>query len=107
MSQTTEIKNTGLRGITVASTKISDVQGEVGKLIYRGYLVQDLAANATFEEVAHLLLNETLPDVDALARFKAQLIAERHLPEAMVRALKTIPKNALPMDVIIFELTLI
>ena len=39
------ILNTGLRGITIASTRISDVRGTEGKLIYRGYLVQDLAAN--------------------------------------------------------------
>lgn len=100
MTQTTEIKNTGLRGITVASTKISDVQGEAGKLIYRGYLVQDLAQNASFEEVAYLLLKEKLPTKKELIDFKAQLSAERYLPDTMIAALNTLPSNALPMDVL-------
>jgi citrate synthase len=100
MSETMDVKDTGLRGITVASTKISDVQGDAGKLIYRGYLVQDLAANATFEEVAHLLLKERLPSAEELGSFKAQLSAERHIPEAIVTAFKASPKTASPMDVL-------
>ena len=44
--------NTGLRGVIIADTRISDVQGAAGKLIYRGYLIQDLAKTASFEEVA-------------------------------------------------------
>jgi citrate synthase len=100
MNETMNVKNTGLRGVTVASTKISDVQGDAGKLIYRGYLVQDLAANATFEEVAHLLLKEKLPTKAELSEFKAQLSAERHLPAAIITALKASPKNASPMDVL-------
>ena len=49
------VLNTGLRGVTIADTRICDVDGANGKLIYRGYLIQDLAA-ATFEEVVYLLL---------------------------------------------------
>jgi citrate synthase len=100
MNETMDVKNTGLRGVTVASTKISDVQGDAGKLIYRGYLVQDLAASATFEEVAHLLLKEKLPTLSELADFKALLSSERHLPEGIITALKASPKNAAPMDVL-------
>ena len=65
--------NTGLRGITVASTKISDVIGKEGKLIYRGYLVPDLAARTTFEEIVHLLLYERLPNKDELESLKKKL----------------------------------
>ena len=54
--------DTGLRGIVVASTNISKVDGAAGKLIYRGYLVKDLAENTTYEEVVFLLLYEKLPD---------------------------------------------
>lgn len=100
MNEKLDVKNTGLRGVTVASTKISDVQGEAGKLIYRGFLVQDLAANATFEEVAYLLLKEKLPSTAELVEFKARLIAERHLPEAVITALKATPKSAPPMDIL-------
>ncbi len=92
--------NTGLRGITIASTKVSDVIGDEGKLIYRGYLVQDLAANATFEEVIHLLLYEKLPDGDELSTLNAALVAERAIPDEVIAALKTRPADALPMDIL-------
>jgi citrate synthase len=92
--------NTGLRGITIASTKICDVIGDEGKLIYRGYLVQDLAANACFEEVVHLLLHEKLPNRQELSAFKAKMKAERTIPDEVNAALKTRPADALPMDIL-------
>lgn len=94
------ILNTGLRGVTVASTKISDVIGAKGKLIYRGYLASDLAAKAGFEEIVHLLLHEKLPDKQELAALKQRLAAEREIPPAMIEALKTQPADALPMDIL-------
>lgn len=94
------ILNTGLRGFSVASSRISDVDGRAGRLIYRGYLVKDLAESATFEEVAYLLLYENLPDAAALETFKANLDRERPLPPAIVAALETFPETALPMDVL-------
>jgi len=100
MSDWTEIKNTGLRGVTVASTKISHVDSEASKLIYRGYLITDLAEKATYEEVAYLLLYEKLPNPDELAKFKEQLAAERAISNDVIAALKTRPKQALPMDVL-------
>ena len=92
--------NTGLRGVKVASTKISDVNGAEGKLIYRGYLVKDLAESACFEEVVYLLLFEKLPSQEELASFKQDLAAVRAIPDAVIEGLKTIPKDALPMDVL-------
>jgi len=92
--------NTGLRGVTVASTKISDVIGKEGKLIYRGYLVQDLAARATFEEIVHLLLYERLPNTGELDALKKKLAAEREIPDSLIRALETRPADALPMDIL-------
>jgi citrate synthase len=83
MSELGDIRNTGLRGVTVASTRICDVQGEAGKLIFRGFLVQDLAEKASYEEVVYLLLNERLPTREALGRFKAQLSADRYLPDSL------------------------
>jgi len=67
------IINKGLRGVTVASTKISDVDGRAGKLIYRGYRIQDLAERTSFEEVAYLLVFEKLPDQKELECFAARL----------------------------------
>jgi citrate synthase len=69
-------------------------------LIYRGYLVQDLAKSATFEEVAYLLLYEKLPENAELEEFKRRLLAERHLPPAVIEVLKNRPKDALPMDIL-------
>jgi len=98
--ETKPIVNTGLRGVTVASTRISDVKGEEGKLIYRGYRVPDLADSATFEEVVHLLLKEKLPDKAELAALRKQLADERPIPAEVVSALKTRPADALPMDIL-------
>ena len=92
--------NTGLRGVVIADTRISDVQGAAGKLIYRGYLIQDLANKASFEEVAYLLLFEKLPNTAELKAFKEQLTAERDIPPEVIAALKTRPKNALAMDIL-------
>ena len=92
--------NTGLRGVVIADTRISDVQGAAGKLIYRGYLIEDLANRASFEEVAYLLLFEKLPNRAELKKFKDQLTAERDIPPEMIAALKTRPKNALVMDIL-------
>ena len=64
------ILNTGLRGFKVATTRVGDVDGTAGRLIYRGYLVQDLAGKVSFEEVAYLLLYEKLPQKTELENFK-------------------------------------
>ena len=94
------ILNTGLRGVKIAQTRISDVDGDAGRLIYRGYLIQELASRATFEEVAYLLLFEKLPSQAELLIFKEQLSRERELPADLIAALKTRPANALAMDVL-------
>jgi citrate synthase len=94
------VLNTGLRGVTIASTKISDVNGAEGKLVYRGYLARDLAGNTSFEEVVYLLLYEKLPDRDQLKAFKRQIAEQREVPEQILAAMKAMPKDALPMDVL-------
>ena len=100
MDECKPMLNTGLRGVVIADTRICEVDGANGRLIYRGYLVQDLAENATFEEVSFLLLYEKLPDKDELHEFKRQLAAQRVLPPEIIAAMKTRPKDALPMDVL-------
>ena len=91
--------NTGLRGVTIADTRICDVDGANGRLIYRGYLIQDLAP-ASYEEVVYLLLYEKLPNQEELAAFNKLLVSEREIPESVVAALKTRPYDALPMDIL-------
>ncbi len=94
------ILNTGLRGVKIAQTRISDVDGDAGRLIYRGYLIQELASRATFEEVAYLLLFEKLPSQTELLDFKGQLSREREVPADLIAALKTRPAKAMAMDVL-------
>jgi citrate synthase len=100
MQEKREILNTGLRGVTIASTKISHVDGAAGKLIYRGYLAKDLAGKVSFEEVAYLLLYEKLPNDVELKRFVSILSKERDIPRQLVSTMQNSPKDALPMDVL-------
>ncbi len=93
-------KNIGLRGITIADTRVGDVDGKAGRLVYRGYLITDLAGKVSYEEVAHLLVEEKLPDREELASFAAALVAERGLPPEVINGMRTFPKTAVPMDVL-------
>ncbi len=95
-----ETKDIGLRGVPVADTKISAVDGEKGRLIYRGYDIESLAENSTFEETVYLLLYETLPTKKELEIFKETLASERHLPAGIIRHMKKRKKTAQPMDVL-------
>ena len=90
----------GLRGVVVASTHISKVDGAAGKLIYRGYLAKDLAKSSTYEEIVFLLLYEKLPDIDELTGFRKQLASERRLPDSIIDILRMLPADAQPMDVL-------
>jgi len=100
MQTETRIKNTGLRGITVADSKISFIDGENGILIYRGYRIEDLAVQSSFVETAYLLLNGSLPDKEELAGFDAELVKARALPDFILASLKHWPQQADPMDVL-------
>lgn len=95
-----ETKDIGLRGITVADTRICAVDGEKGKLIYRGYDIDELAQYSTFEETVYLLLYETLPTKKELEIFREALASERQLPAGIVRHLRTRKRSARPMDVL-------
>lgn len=100
MTESSEIINTGLRGVPVASTRICLVDGAAGKLVYRGYNITELAQNATFEEVIYLLLFEDLPDRQQLAELKTSLAKQSALPEKLISALKTRPAQSMPMDIL-------
>ncbi len=100
MEEKKDFMNTGLRGVIVASTKISHVDGKAGKLVYRGYLAKDLAGKVSFEEVVYLLLYEKLPDEEELKRFVSALSQERDLPPQLVSTMQNSPKDALPMDIL-------
>jgi citrate synthase len=93
------ILNTGLRGVTIANTRICEVDGKNGRLIYRGYKIQDLA-KASYEEVVHLLLHEYLPTAEELQPFRTRLAAQREIHPSLIAALRTRPAEALPMDIL-------
>src|SRR5512141_1933368 len=100
MVEPASTKNIGLRGVKVADTKISHVDGENGILIYRGYRIEDLARNSTFEETAYLLLHDALPSPSQLEEFTRQLVRARQIPTFLLNALKDLPHGAHPMDVL-------
>ncbi len=100
MEKGIDIKNVGLRGVKVADTRISDVDGEKGNLIYRGYNICDLAAYSTFEEVSFLLLNDRLPKAGELDRFRSEVASEREIPEAVYEFMKVMPKASHPMNIL-------
>lgn len=92
-----ETKNIGLRGIPIADTKISDIDGEHGKLIYRGYDILDLTKNSSFEETCYLLLYDKLPTRSELDEFNQRLIDARDIPRQMQSNMRNWKKNADPM----------
>ena len=96
----TSNKDTGLRGVLVADTAISLIDGAKGELSYRGYDIHDLAAYSTDEEVAYLLLYGALPSAAQIEEFSKALAAQRKLSPSIVEVLKKLPKTASPMDVL-------
>ena len=100
MTETVSVKNTGLRGVAVADTKISFIDGQKGILIYRGYRIEELAEKSTFMETAYLLLNGELPSSQQLIEFENQIKKVRELPEYVLQSLRGIPKEAHAMDVL-------
>jgi citrate synthase len=94
------VVNPGLEGVVVGETVLSNVEGEVGRLTFRGYDIHDLAHNATYEEVVYLFFHGTLPARDELENFNATLTAKRALPDATLAILRAIPRDAWPMDVL-------
>lgn len=90
----------GLEGIVAASTRLSDVRGDVGELIYCGYNIDELAGKVSYEEVVHLLHYGHLPNRKELNEIKARLAAERELPKGVVEIIRSLPEKTAPMDAI-------
>lgn len=100
MSSESRVKNIGLRGVTVADSAISFIDGDKGVLIYRGYRIEDLADHSSFMETAYLLLYGTLPTVDEVNTFSERVKAARGVPGFVIDAMKNFPSKAKPMDVL-------
>jgi citrate synthase len=90
----------GLEGVVAAETTISYVDGQNGKLYYRGYDINELAGKVCYEEVVHLLWFGELPDRERLEDFRSELIAEMRLPNQVDELIRLSPPNANPMVVL-------
>ncbi|MDO8336631.1 MAG: bifunctional 2-methylcitrate synthase/citrate synthase [Microcella sp.] len=96
----TEDIRKGLAGVVVDHTAVSKVNPETNSLLYRGYPVQELAANCTFEEVAYLLWHGELPTDAELAEFETLERAHRRLDPTVKDSIDALPLSAHPMDVV-------
>lgn len=94
------VKNRGLEGVIIGDSAISTVGKEGVGLTYRGYDIHDLAAKASFEEVAYLLLYGVLPTASELAAYRKKLMTLRSLPADIKKLLEVIPGSAHPMEVL-------
>ena len=91
--------NRGLLGVYFERSGVSDIDGAKGELSYRGYSINDLAQNSTFEEVAYLLVHGELPTAGELEDFDASLKAAREIPAPIYDVIRLL-KNGHPMDVL-------
>ena len=96
----TAASSAGLRGVSAATSSVSDVNGEKGQLIYQGFDIHDLAAHSTFEEVTFLLWNKRLPKREELDELKSALAAAYELPKEIIDLMKRFPREADPIDVL-------
>jgi citrate synthase len=90
----------GLEGIIAARTEISLVDGANGRLVYRGYVIADLAEEMSFEEVAYLLWNGSLPKRAELGALTQELAGSRALTAPAMATLEALPADTDPMDVL-------
>jgi len=90
----------GLEGVVAAETRLCDLDGRNGRLAYAGYDIDELARQATFEEVAYLLWHDALPPRAELDRFRSELVAARPIPSDLVRAFALMPRETDPMRVL-------
>ncbi|HUF94079.1 MAG TPA: citrate/2-methylcitrate synthase, partial [Candidatus Limnocylindria bacterium] len=92
----------GLEDVVVSTSDICFIDGHEGRLVYRGFDVDDLAAQSNFEEVVYLLWHGSLPTKKELATFVKALssTATRKLPPKLIALLRTLPKKTTPMEVL-------
>ena len=91
---------TGLRGVVVGASTVSDVVGDKGELIYQGYNIHDLAKHSTFEEVAFLLWNKRLPTQAELDELNSLLADSYAVPKEVFDVMRHLPRDADPIDVL-------
>lgn len=87
----------GLDGIIAAHTRLSDVRGDIGQLIYCGYDINELAGKVSYEEVVYLLYHNALPNAEELAELKTTLAGFREIPQGVVDLVTRLPRDTPPM----------
>ncbi len=87
----------GLEGVVAAESALCDLDGANGRLAYRGYDIAEVAGQASFEEVLHLLWYGEMPSRAQLEALNGELVAARPLPEALISAYRLLPKDVDPM----------
>jgi hypothetical protein len=101
-SAMSSVGKAGLEDVVVSTSDICFIDGREGRLVYRGYNVDDLAAQSNFEEVVYLLWHGALPSKKEYETFNKALssTANRKLPTGLVALLRTLPKKTTPMEVL-------
>jgi citrate synthase len=100
MSSVTNAAPKGLEGIVATNSSICYIDGERGVLAYRGIDIHELADHSTFEETCYLLWFGRLPNGSELKGLQERLAKERRLDPSIIEFLRSVPKAALPMDVL-------
>ena len=100
MSMSTGTYSKGLEGVIADETTISSIDGHKGKLYYRGYAIEDLAAHSDYEEVTYLLLNERLPTAPELAAWRERMRVSRDIPTQIREMIRSFPVGAHPMQLL-------
>src|SRR5262245_52528064 len=90
----------GLEDIVAGTSAISYIDGNIGKLIYSGYNIHDLAQHSTFEEVIYLLWNNQLPTQSELDTLKEQLRQEPGIPAEIQQLMRSLPQGVNTMDML-------
>jgi len=85
----TELKR-GLEGVVVTESGLSDIDGDAGRLIYRGYAIEELARRASYEETLYLLWHGELPDSEQLSAFREEMAAARELSDGVVEIIRNL-----------------
>src|SRR5947209_8340153 len=88
----------GLQGVVAAPSGICFIDGNAGRLVYRGYEITDLVGQVSFEETAYLLWDEKLPNARELSTLRGELGQAAALPAHVSAVLQTLPQKTQPMD---------
>ncbi len=95
-----DVRNVGLRNVCVADSKISEVDGNRGRIVYRGFRVETLAERSSFEETAFLLIYGYMPTREELGLFEQSLKRERWIPQFLIEICRRLPHSIPPMDIL-------